>query len=217
MCFSAEASFISAGALAVAGIAAVRLTTNPKQLPLACFPLVFSLQQFCEGLTWLKFNEELHGAREISADGLAVFIFLLVANAFWPFFAPFSAWIVEPKGIRKYLLGVLTLLGALLLGNNFIGLVVHPFSAAPTGHSIAYHFVVPWPSLNALCYLITTCALALSSFSWVAVLGYMILVSSVLSRALFSSSYVSSWCFFAALLSVIILVHFYNERRRQKI
>src|SRR5438132_660362 len=52
MCFSAEASFTVAAILLPAGVycTSVAVRKRPTGLPLAIIPLVFSLQQFAEGL-----------------------------------------------------------------------------------------------------------------------------------------------------------------------
>ena len=53
MCFSASASFIAAAALATTGVATLRMASRPSELPFAAVPLLFGIQQFIEGLTWL--------------------------------------------------------------------------------------------------------------------------------------------------------------------
>ena len=54
MCFSANASF-AAGALLL-GISAftIRAARTPAEQPLAAIPLLFGLQQLCEGAIWCQ-------------------------------------------------------------------------------------------------------------------------------------------------------------------
>jgi hypothetical protein len=54
MCFSAPASFITAGITGAIGVVALTRINEPRELPLAGTPLLFALQQGIEGLLWLK-------------------------------------------------------------------------------------------------------------------------------------------------------------------
>ena len=55
MCFSAEASFAVAAVLLPAGVygTSIVATKRPAYLPLAITPIIFSFQQFAEGLVWV--------------------------------------------------------------------------------------------------------------------------------------------------------------------
>ena len=52
MCFSAEASFIASGGLAVAGGASLKVAKKEQRL-IALIPLLFAIQQAIEGMQWL--------------------------------------------------------------------------------------------------------------------------------------------------------------------
>ena len=54
MCFSAPASFVTAGITGAIGIVALTRVGEPRELPLAAPPLLFALQQSIEGLLWLN-------------------------------------------------------------------------------------------------------------------------------------------------------------------
>lgn len=84
MCFSAPASFVTAGITGVIGIAALVRVRAPRELPLAAAPLLFALQQIIEGLLWLN----LPLAPEGSLSAVLTFLFLFFAEAFWPLYAP---------------------------------------------------------------------------------------------------------------------------------
>ena len=59
MCFSAEASFGITAILLPAGAYCVRsaLQKNRALLTLAIIPVVFAIQQFCEGLVWIGIDQ----------------------------------------------------------------------------------------------------------------------------------------------------------------
>jgi hypothetical protein len=60
MCFSAEASFAAGAALLPAGAycTSVAARKRPPYLPLAVIPVVFSFQQFAEGLVWVGLAQQ---------------------------------------------------------------------------------------------------------------------------------------------------------------
>ena len=55
MCFSASASFIASGGLAALGGVSF-VSAKKKDKVLAVIPIMFSIQQFCEGIQWLYLN-----------------------------------------------------------------------------------------------------------------------------------------------------------------
>ncbi|WP_413166439.1 DUF6629 family protein [Capilliphycus salinus ALCB114379] len=56
MCFSATASFTATVTLVILGTATLIETPSKKELLLGVFPILFAIQQFCEGLVWLSLN-----------------------------------------------------------------------------------------------------------------------------------------------------------------
>ena len=52
MCFSAAASFTAGAALSVVGVITVRRSRGAVELPLALVPLLFGIQQITEGVLW---------------------------------------------------------------------------------------------------------------------------------------------------------------------
>nr|QIQ10879.1 hypothetical protein OJOKFFHK_00022 [uncultured bacterium] len=82
MCFSAEASFIGAGALAVIGTATLKTSYNTKNLLWMCIPLLFAVQQFCEGVVWLELRGTIpHSAfYSVCQRPLSLFCFSILAD-----------------------------------------------------------------------------------------------------------------------------------------
>ncbi len=80
---------------------------------MAAIPLVFSVQQFAEGLVWIGLGRD-----DAPLTSLASLVFLAFALAFWPFWIPFCGFLLEPQPKKKWLLGGFTLLG--LTGGLFL-------------------------------------------------------------------------------------------------
>lgn len=60
--------------------------------------------------------------------------------------------------------------------------------------------------------LSTTVSLLLSSHAWVKLFGALALASSFVSYLFYARWFISVWCFFAALLSAVVALHFLARR-----
>ena len=208
MCFSAEASFGAAAALVPAGAYCVAAAWRkcPRYLPLAAIPVLFGLQQLCEGLVWVALGRGQTGA---AAPALA---YLFFALAVWPVWVPLAVAAVEPRGPRRW-----GIAAAALVGVAFGWVYFVPFAAAGwggvgaavVGCSIRYDLsVVPaaagagewaWPAL----YLAAVAGpLFMSRHPDLRRLGVGVLVSVAAAYSVSHTAFASVWCFFAAVLSL---------------
>ena len=210
MCFSASASFVTAGITGVLGIAALTRVREPRELPLAATPLLFALQQGVEGLLWLDLPLAPGGA----AVAVLTFLFLFFAEAFWPLYAPIAVWLIEPDRRRRLPMAVCIGLGAAVALYLLGWILGHPRPATLLDGHIVYGTDDRQPYSVGLAYLAATCLpLLLSSWRTMVVLGSIVLVGLVVAHTLYWEAFVSVWCFFAAASSVVILCHFQWSRR----
>jgi hypothetical protein len=93
MCFSAPASFVTAGITGTIGIVALSRVSEPRELPLAATPLLFAFQQCIEGLLWLSLPQAPDGY----LSAVLTILDLFFAEAFWPLYAPIAVWLIEPN------------------------------------------------------------------------------------------------------------------------
>jgi len=211
MCFSATASFVTAGTTGIIGIVALTRVTTPRELPLAAACLFFALQQSIEGLLWLNLPLAPDGA---AATGLFL-AFLFFAEVFWPIYAPIAALLIEPSAARRRLMRLCLGLGVAVGAWCLWAIVTRPHGAAVLQGHIVYVTEHRFPAAVGLAYLAaTSLSLILSSRRTVAVLGAIVLVGCVATYAFYWEAFVSVWCFFAAAASVVILGHFELRRRR---
>jgi len=204
MCFSATASFTAA---AIAGsIGTVTLWTAAKQghramLPIAAFPALFAAQQAVEGLLWLDLARPEPG----TCRPILVHAFLGYAEIFWPVFAPLAAWLIEPVQWRRRLIGICLATGGALSAYLLWKMIGSPYTASPaTGH-IVYRNAVDYPDGIEIPYVLaTTISLLLSSHRMIQLLAVVILGGFALAWWSYHQSYISVWCFFAALSSVLV-------------
>lgn len=204
MCFSATASFTAAAV--AGGVGAVTFwkaakLREPAILPIAAFPALFALQQMVEGLLWLELARPVPGA----CTPFLTHAFTAYAEVFWPVFAPLAAWLIEPEGRRRRLIGVCVLVGAVVSTYLLWKMLGNPYTAsAATGH-IVYRNGVTYPTGIEIPYVLaTTISLLMSSHRMIQLLGVVILGGFAVAWLSFYQSYISVWCFFAAVASVVV-------------
>jgi len=206
MCFSATASFTAA---AVAGsIGTVTLwkaakLRDPALLPIAAFPVLFALQQAVEGFLWLDLARPEPG----TCRPFLTHAFLGYAEIFWPLFAPVAAWLIEPNLWRRRLIALCVLTGAAVSTYLLVKMLGNPYTAsAATGH-IVYSNGVTYPRGIEIPYVLaTTISLLLSSHRLIQLLAIVILGGFAVAWWSYHQSYISVWCFFAAVSSVIVFL-----------
>lgn len=218
MCVSAEASFGLAAILAPVGVYCVKVAVerDPAVVPLALIPLLFGVQQIAEGFVWVGIGQANPALMQTAA-----FIFLFFALAFWPFWIPLSTVFLESRNRVKIFLGVISATG--LLGGLFyyLPLMLNPEVVVINviHHSIRYDITLP-PVLELLpepawhlCYLaVVTLPLMIVARNRRGLLAFSIALvfSAMIGHAYFWYAFASVWCFFAAILSLILSYMFYR-------
>lgn len=212
MCFSATASFVTAGMTAVVGVVSLSRVNDSREAPLAAAPLIFALQQSIEGLLWLDLSVAPDGPIPTSLT----FIFLLFANVFWPVYAPTAVLLIESNERRRRLMFICLAIGVGVSAQMLWWILSRPYGAAIQEDHIVYLTnYTPSPVL-AVAYLSATgLPLVLSSHRTVVALGAVILVGSAVAFVLYWEAFVSVWCFFAGAASLVILGHFEWSRRQR--
>ena len=210
MCFSATASFTGAAILAAVGIATVRQVREPRTLLFASVPLLFALHQFCEGLVWLGLEGRIG---KLALDHVS-FLFTLYAQGLLPFLMPAAVALMEPAGWRRRVIVGLTGIGAIAAAWDAYGLVFVPSRVFVDHFSIAYRNPLTGNLWISLLYILATCgALLLSTHRVVRVYGLVNVVALTIVQIVKSYAFASTWCFYAAIMSVMI----YWQFRRQGI
>ena len=204
MCFSATASFTAAavaGSIGIVTLWKAAKLRDPALLPIAAFPVLFADQQFVEGLLWLDLARPEPGP----CRPMLTHAFVAYAEIFWPIFAPLAAWLIEPVQWRRRLIGVCVLVGAAVSTYLLWKMLGSPYTAsAATGH-IVYSNDVAYPKGIEIPYVVaTTISLLLSSHRLIQLLAIVILGAFAVAYWSYHQSYISVWCFFAAIASIIV-------------
>ena len=135
-------------------------------------------------------------------------VYSFFSHVLWSAYVPMAVLLIEPPGRRRIALAVVSAAGlALALYLRYI-LVALTDVARTTGQHIEYvspHF---FAAAVMTVYLLSTCiGPILSTHRMVQVFGILALLSFATVYFFYATWFISVWCFFAALLSTVILMH----------
>ncbi len=216
MCFSLTASFGSGVVLAGIGVVTLKITRKPSHLVFACIPFLFAIQQISEGFVWLTLQHSEYARWQ----SIPIHVFMIFAHIVWPFWITLSALLLEPKAARKKILAILLGVAILLSGSEIYYMANTPVSAEISGHHIQYLFDYPatYVTITGFVYgLVTIVPCFISSVKRMWLLGVCFTVSLIFSALFYRVYLLSVWCFFAAILSIIIYLIIDNHQKLQKL
>lgn len=209
MCFSATASFIAGISLSVLGVATVKRAGRKAEIPFAMIPLLFGAQQIVEGMLWLSFR--------FDAPLLNVpmtYLFTLFSHVLWPVYVPFSIGLMESVAWRKKVMTAFLITG-IAVGLYLLYFIVRfPVTSEVHEHMV---YVLPYVKEHPVLefYLAATCvAPFFSSHKIINIFGVLALLLFMVAYWFYTVAYFSVWCFFAAILSAVIYLHFKFENKR---
>lgn len=210
MCFSATASFTAGALLLGAGVLTVKSARGPRELPLAAIPLLFSIQQLIEGVVWMTFRYEAPLLNAVMTHAYSFF-----SHVLWPFYVPVAVLLIEPAGWRRSTLWGLSAAGAVVAAYLMYMLVVFPVVSRATGQHIEYDSPHFFAAVVMSVYLLSTAISPMvSTHRWVKIFGVLAAVSFAAAYYFYARWFISVWCLFAAILSLVLCAHFLMGPRR---
>jgi hypothetical protein len=212
MCFSATASLIAGTALSTVGVESIRTVKKSKYLPFAMIPLLLGIQQLIEGFVWLSFR---HNTMTLNA--VMTFLYSVFAFVLWPVFVSFAVWFMETSPKRKKLLKLFMLVGLMVGIYLLYNHIRTPVTSAVVHKSIVYtnsHFYGFWVIGLYLLAIIGSCLA--STIRMVKIFGALIFVAALIAYWVYAHSFVSVWCFFAAIVSLFLYMYFRKEIRKNQ-
>lgn len=201
MCFSATASLSVSGLLAFAAVLAqIKARTRAMQV-FGLIPFIFAVQQAAEGFLWYLPPTSFWYKP-------SAYIFLSGA-ALWPFFIPFCIWLIEKQTKRRKMLLVVMLAGALLCVSALAYIFYYGISARISGAHILYIFNHGLGDSYNWIRFVYVALVALPPFissarhMWL--FGIGVISSFIAAHVWYLTHFTSIWCFFAAILSSLVL------------
>jgi hypothetical protein len=207
MCFSATASLTAGiGLLAIGAVTANRVRRR-AELPFALIPSLFGVQQLIEGALWLTFPDTAP-----LANTVLTYLYSFFSHVLWPIYVPIAVLLLEPVAWRRKLLMVIAAAGAAVGLYLLYFLIREPIVSEVVGGHISYqspHFYIV---AVMVLYVLATCVSSfVSSCKTIRWFGAATFVALLTAAAFYNFWFISVWCFFAAVLSLIVLVHFSHE------
>lgn len=202
MCWSATADLVAGTAIAAIGAACVARARRVRDLPLAALPLLLGAHQIIESVVW----------RTGGGTGPATMAWAVIALPVLALWVPLGVFCAAPPGGRR-LLAVPLAAGAATSATLVHSLASRPVTAQIRGHTLGYVLDLPLPGLLVAGYLLATVgALILSGDRLLGWLGVLVAGGASVCAALWRLEFISTWCAFAAVCSVVLLG--WSGRRR---
>jgi len=212
MCFSASASFSAASLLVGLGTLTWRAARQRCERPFAAIPLLFAAQQFIEGVVWLTFS---HDAPQLNA--VMTYAYSAFSHLLWPVYVPLAVLLIEPPGWRRQALGACVAAGMVVSTWLLLSIAEAGIVSRPSGHHIEYvsphYFAI---ATMALYLLSTSASQLLSTHGAARAFGLLALLSFGAAYVAYTTWFISVWCYFAAALSAVVLLHFISRPEPRK-
>jgi len=136
-------------------------------------------------------------------------LYSLFSHVLWPIYVPLAVLLLEPVRWRRKVLAAFLAVGLGIGLYLLVSMFLFPIVSRAAGGHIEYdspHFFIG-PVIAG--YLTATCiSMLFSSHNAVKLFGIAALLSFVASYAVYTQWFFSIWCFFAAILSGIVYLHF---------
>ncbi|MEU0523341.1 DUF6629 family protein [Streptomyces niveus] len=195
MCWSATADLTAGICVGAIGVACVARVRRVRDLPLAALPLLLGAHQIVESVVW-----DAGGGAGPATTAWAVIALPLLA--LW---VPLAVLAASPPGTRRRL-AVPIASGVVTAAALSYYLATRTVTADVRGHTIGYSVHLPQPEIVVAGYLLATVgALLLAGDRTVRLLGVLVAAGAVLCALIWRLEFVSTWCAFAAIASVMML------------
>ncbi|MFF8093373.1 DUF6629 family protein [Streptomyces sp. NPDC016675] len=204
MCWSAEADLVAGAGIAAVGVACVVRAGRARDLPLAALPLLLGVHQMVEAAVWASDG----------GTGPATLAWTVIALPLLALWLPAGVLCAVPPGARRRLLVPLAV-GAVTATVLAYVLATRPVLAEVRGRTVGYVVNLPHAQLLVAGYLVATVgSLLLSGDRGLRRLGAVIAAGALVCWGLWRLEFVSTWCAFAAVCSVVLLGWVNGRRTR---
>ncbi|MFB6554808.1 DUF6629 family protein [Streptomyces sp. NPDC056405] len=202
MCWSAEADLVAGVGVAAVGVACVTRARRVRDLPLAALPLLLGVHQMVEAAVWASGG----------GSGPATLAWTVMALPLLALWVPAGVLCAAPRSARRGLTVPLAAGVATAAVLAYV-LATRPVRAEIRGHTIGYVVDLPHAPLLIVGYLVATVgSLLLSGDRGLRLLGILAGAGALICWASWRLEFVSTWCAFAAVCSVVLL-GWVNARR----
>ena len=212
MCFSAEVDLVAGVVVGGAGIDALRHVRHKRQIAVAALPVVFGAHQMIETLTWWGLDDRVPGP----LGEAAMWVYLVIAFVL-PAIVPFAILSIEDDPVRRRAILPFGYLGAAVAVALLFQLFRGPVEAEIAGLYIAYGVSLEYGGPITALYVAATCGpLLLSRNRRMVIFGILNLIAVTVLAWLLVAGVISLWCAWAAVASIVIVIHLRTDTERDE-
>lgn len=192
----------------MAAVAVAQKKIPKRELAVAAVPFFFAIQQFLEGIVWLY----LHTPGPIQAVGVYGFSFF--AFLFWPVYIPLAMMHAEHNSTRKKLMTYMLLAGVVASVFFLYQMLTRGIAVELRQQCLDYKMSMQ-PVIGLLYWLGVSGAPFFSSNPWWVLSGIGVTLGVLLAGLVYPFAITSTWCYFAAIASLIIAIYCYMKHPRR--
>lgn len=209
MCFSTEADVVAGLALLPVGALALREVRCTREVPFAALPLLFALHQLVESLVWAGADGNVSSGVQ---DGAAT-VYVMFALVVLPSLVPGPVLLLEPRGARLRV-APFAVIGVAVSVYLAVSVLDGPIGIDVHAHALVYQVGIDHSTVATVLYVLAVIGPSvLSGYPSIVTFGVVNLGGLVVVAALYLAAFASLWCVFAAITSVLVLVHMRLRRR----
>ena len=190
-------------------VVALREVRRAREVPFASLPLLFALHQLVEALIWAGADDH---AVPVPLQQAAVVMYVGYAMVVLPTLMPLAVLLLEPRSDRTRL-APFVVLGALMSVVYAVEVFSTPISVVVHPHALEYVTGLRHGGILAIGYVVAVIGPAvLSGYRSIVAFGLVNLVGLVVVGIAYQDAFASLWCVFAALASVLVVLHMLRRR-----
>ncbi|MES5824035.1 DUF6629 family protein [Streptomyces sp. RG80] len=194
MCWSATADLVAGAGIAGVGVACVARVRRVGDLPMAAVPLLLGAHQLVEALVW----------ENGGGTGPATVVWAVIALPLLAVWVPVAVLCAAPRSARARP-AVPLVCGVVTAAVMAYAIADRPVRAEIRGHTVGYVLGLSHTEVLVAGYLVATIgSLLLSGDRWLFGFGLLAAVGALVCWALWRLEFVSTWCAFAAVCSVVV-------------
>jgi len=204
------ADLVAGTALVPVAALSLREVKHRRELMFALLPTLFAAHQFLEVAVWAG----LDGDVPAGLADLAMRAYLFIAWPLLPIYVPLAVLLLNPDRRARLRAAPFVALGVVVSSYLAYVVLANPVDVIRHAHGLEYDTAVRHPVLWAVLYIIAVIGAELvSGERAIVAFGVLNLIGLTFVGVYYFQVFASLWCVFAALASVLILVHMIRLRR----
>ncbi len=209
MCFSVEADVVAGLVLLPVGVLSLREVRCPRELPFAALPLLFALHQLVESVVWAG----TEGGVSAATQHAAAVAYVVFALPVLPTLVPLAVLLLEPRQARLRVAPFVAL-GLVVSAVMSHALLTHRLGVTVRPHTLVYDVGLQHGTLWTVLYIVAVIGPSvLSGYPTIVAFGVLNAIGLTGVALLYVYGFVSLWCVYAGVTSVLVLLHMVRRRR----